>query len=271
MSSNVPIVPINSLIFYAAHAGAISGMAIPGWIVDPTKADYSQVVGIAAAFAQAFDQAWDNVAVPSVYEMEAITAVVASDFRLRGPGPLSYSVYSQVSNWTIAAAACVALILESDAYFASQGLTPPPTNAGSGLLSTAYAQSTNITLPYGATVPTQVVTVSGVGVPANAKVIAQFDGVLLAPNAEADWFTIGYSIGRGTAYDTSLRSMSGVLFGQNPGVYVPFSYTYEYSPNQAAGSDVAFSGLAILSGEQTGETVSATIANASLLIEVVSV
>jgi|SRR5271157_7521 len=255
---------INPLIYYAAHAGAISGMAIPGWIVDPNKVDYSQVVGIAGAFASAFDAAWNSTAVPSVYEMSAITAVVASDFEQRGPGPLAFATYSNPSNWAQAAAACVALILECDAYFAGQGNTPPPFPT-SGLLQTAYAQSTNIVLPYGAVLPSQVVNVHGVNVPANCKVIATFDGVAQPPTDEGS-ATLGFSIGRGTAYDTIVRT---VLFNDANPSTVPFSYTYEYTPNQALGNNLTFSGLGILASE-SGATDNMTILYASLLIEVVS-
>ena len=262
--------PINPLVYYAAHAGAISGMAIPGWIIDPTKQDYSQVVGIAGAFAQAFDQAWDNTAIPSVYEAEAITAVVSSDFQQRGPGPLAFAQYSNPANWTIAAAACVALILESDAYLASQGLNPPPGNGGSGLIETAYAQSTNIILPFGATNPTQVVSAT-VTVPTNCKIIAHFDGVFLGPNEEGN-YTVGFSIGRGTSYDTIVRLVNLVPFGSNPGAYVPYSYTYEYALDQeAVGPAVTISGLAILLNESPGLTLNATAYSNSLQLEVVSV
>jgi hypothetical protein len=260
-------VPINALAYYAAHAGAISGMAIPGWIIDPAKADYAQVVGIAAAFAQAFDQAWNSTAQLSVFEGEAITAVVSSDFQQRGPGPLSYAKYSNPSNWTIAAAACVALILECDASFASQGMTPPPYPT-SGLLSTAYAQSMNVVLPYGATGNTVVVTVPNVLVPPNCKVICTFDGVAQAPTGT--FFNMGYSIGRAGANDTQLRQMSVTSNNDyDLAESRSFSYTYEYTPNQAVGNAVSFEGLAILLAEASG-TVNMTITYASLLVEVVT-
>jgi hypothetical protein len=257
--------PINALVFYAAHAGAISGMAISGWIVDPAKADYSQVVGIAAAFAQAFDQAWDNTAPISVFEGEAITAVVASDFRLRGPGPLAYPVYSNPTSWAQAAAACVALILECDAYFASQSLVPPPYPT-SGLLQTAYNQSTGIVLPFGAVNPSQVVNVPGVNVPANCKVIATFDGVVRPTTGNEGTYTFGYSIGIGTAYKTIVRTAT--LAGASPAT-LPFSYTYEFTPNQISGLNLTISALGILAAE-TSATDSLTVDYASLLVEVVS-
>jgi hypothetical protein len=266
---------INPLVYYAAHAGAISGMAISGWIIDPTKQDYSQVVGIAGAFAQAFDQAWDQAAAPSVFEAEAITAVVESDFRQRGPGPLAYGQYSNSENWAVAATACVALILESDAFLASQGLTPPSSYPNGTLLSTAYAQANNVLLPFAPTNPTDVVTVTGVNVPANCKVIAHFDGVFEAANQSdmaTDNYTIGYSIGRGTHEDTYQRLVNLVPFGTSPGggVYVPFKYVYEYATGAVIGTSLSFSGLALI---VTDTTVSYNVyaSAASLLIEVVSV
>jgi hypothetical protein len=258
-------VPINDLVFYAAHAGAISGMGVPGWITDPTKSDYLPQVTSAAAFAQAFDQVWNSTTTISVYEAEAITSVVATQFSLRGPGPLANPVYTTQANWLKSATACVALILESDAYFAGQGLIPPPFPT-SGLLQTGYAQAQNVTLVYGAVIATPVVSVHGINVPANGRVIATFDGVAVPPSAEGS-VTMGYSIGRGTSYDTIVRTTN---LNSADIATAPFSYTYEYDLHQGEGNNQTFSGLAFLAAEG-GATENMTISYASLQIQVVSV
>jgi hypothetical protein len=250
-------------------------MAVTGWIVDPTKQDYAQVVGIAAAFAQAFDQAWNDAATLSVYEAEAITSVCSNDFRERGPGPLAYAVYSNPSNWSIAAAACVALILESDAFFASQGLTPPPSNAASGLLATYYAQSSNVAIPSSGPTYGAIVNVNNVNVPANCKAICHFDGTLYVSNPSGivgNWYSVGYTIGRAAGPDAYPRIASLVPFGSDTdvGVYVPFSYTFEYPANFATGPAVTFTGFGLVLNENTG-TYPVSSYSASMLVEVVSV
>jgi hypothetical protein len=120
----MPYSPINSGAYTAAYAGAISGMAVSGWITNPNKANYLNETVIAGAFAQAFDIAWNNAAVLNNLELAAITAVIESNFNDRGPGPLSNPTFRDPNNWTIAARACVALILECDDYFTGEGISP---------------------------------------------------------------------------------------------------------------------------------------------------
>ena len=117
--------PINTKVFTAAYAGAIAGMAVSGWITDPTSADYSNATIIAGAFAQSFDTIWNDSAALNSLELAAITAIVQTDFNGRGPGPFNSPTYQSPSNWNSAAAACIALVLECDIYFAGQGITPP--------------------------------------------------------------------------------------------------------------------------------------------------
>jgi len=121
----MPYVPINTSAFVASYAGAIAGMAVSGWIIDPTSADYSDVTIIAGAFAQAFDIAWDDATQLNDLELACMTSVVQTDFNGRGPGPFTSPAFRDPTNWNVAARACVALILECDIFFASQGITPP--------------------------------------------------------------------------------------------------------------------------------------------------
>jgi hypothetical protein len=124
--------PINVSAFVAAYSGAIAGMATPGWLVDPTQANYDLVTKIAGSFAQAFDTAWNDATQLNNLEIASITSITSNDFAKRGPGPLADPTFQTVGNWTQAARACAALVLESDAYFAGQGINPGIPITGSG-------------------------------------------------------------------------------------------------------------------------------------------
>jgi len=126
--------PINIPAYVAAYSGAIAGMAVSGWITDPASADYQQVTAIAGAFAQEFDTVWNSATTLNNLENAAITQIVSEDFSKRGPGPLSSVQFATPSNWARAAAACAALVLQSDAYFAGQGINPG-TPGAAGLTS----------------------------------------------------------------------------------------------------------------------------------------
>ena len=125
-------VPINIPAYVAAYSGAVAGMATPGWLVDPAQANYDLVTKIAGAFAQAFDTAWNDAAQLNNLEIASITSITSNDFAKRGPGPLADPTFQTVGNWTSAARACAALVLESDAFFAGQGINPgiPVTGGG---------------------------------------------------------------------------------------------------------------------------------------------
>lgn len=125
-------VPINLHAFTAAYSGAVSGMAVSGWITNPTPSNYQLVTQIAGAFAKAFDQTWNNPVVNEADEF-SIISVCQSEFIGRGPGPLSNPTFQDPANWAVPAAACAALVLEGDAYFTSQGITPPAWPPGSGV------------------------------------------------------------------------------------------------------------------------------------------
>lgn len=126
-------VPINTGAYTAAFAGAIAGMAVTGWITDPTAADYLPVCTIAGAFAEAFDTGWNDATSLNSLEVAAISEIASQNFKDRGPGPFTNAALATAANWQQTALACVALVLESDAYFAAQGITPPTPGGGSVL------------------------------------------------------------------------------------------------------------------------------------------
>ncbi len=123
--------PINIPAFVASYSGAIAGMGVSGWIVNPVQGSYDDVTQIAGAFAQAFDIAWNDAATLNNLELASITAIVSNEFKQRGP-ELTNPLFKTDANWDRAARACIALVLESDAYFAGQGINPGTGGGGGG-------------------------------------------------------------------------------------------------------------------------------------------
>ncbi len=125
--------PINTQGYVSAYAGAIAGMAVSGWIVDPAAGDYARVSAIAGAFAEAFDLVWNSATALNNLESQSIQTICQNEFSGRGPGSLDNASLALATNWTVPAAACAALVLESSAYFAGQGITPPSPGGGGGV------------------------------------------------------------------------------------------------------------------------------------------
>lgn len=130
--------PINVDAYTNAYAGALAGMAISGWIVDPNSADYAKVAAIAGAFAEAFDTVWNNATTLNSLQTQSIQSVCQEQFTGHAPGSLDSDIFTNAANWAVPAAACAALVLEGDAYVASQGITP--TTPGGGTFEPIYQQ-----------------------------------------------------------------------------------------------------------------------------------
>jgi hypothetical protein len=126
--------PINTQAFTAAFSGAVAGMAVNGWIVSGDASTYTLVCSIAGAFAQAFDVAWNNATTLNALEYSAIQQVTAQEFAQRGPGPLSAPQFSDPANWETPATACAVLALQADAYYMTQGITPPSLGGSAGFV-----------------------------------------------------------------------------------------------------------------------------------------
>ena len=120
-----PFTPINLQGFTAATAGALAGMATSGWIVDPTSTNYQRTVSIAGAYAQEFDAIWNSATGLNWLEELAICEASAAEFRGRTPQQNDDTLLDK-TKWTVPARAIAALVLESDAYMASIGVTPTP-------------------------------------------------------------------------------------------------------------------------------------------------
>lgn len=124
--------PVNIDTYTNAFAGALAGMAISGWIIDPNSADYANVATIAGAFAEAFDTVWNNATTLNSLQAQAIQSICHEQFANHAPGSLDNQSFTQPSNWAVPAAACAALVLQGDAYVASEGITPSTPGGGGG-------------------------------------------------------------------------------------------------------------------------------------------
>jgi len=124
--------PVNVDAYTNAYSGALAGMAISGWIVDPTSADYSDVAAIAGAFAQAFDLVWNSATALNWLQIQSIQSVCQEQFVGHAPGSLDNASLAQASNWAVPAAACAALVLQGDAFVTSEGIMPNTPGSGGG-------------------------------------------------------------------------------------------------------------------------------------------
>lgn len=124
--------PINVDAYTNAYSGALAGMAISGWIIDPTSADYSEVATIAGAFARAFDVVWNSATALNWLQIQAIQSVCQEQFAGHAPGSLDNASLAQASNWAVPAAACAALVLQGSAFVTSEGITPNTPGSGGG-------------------------------------------------------------------------------------------------------------------------------------------
>lgn len=122
--------PINIDAYTNAYSGALAGMAVSGWITEPTSTDYSNVASITGAFAEAFDLVWNDATALNWLQIQAIQSVCQEQFVGHAPGSLNNAVFSQASNWAVAAAACAALVLQASSFVASEGITPNTPGAG---------------------------------------------------------------------------------------------------------------------------------------------
>lgn len=132
--------PISTEVYVSAYAGALAGMAVSGWIVNPTAGDYSQVSAIAGAFSEAFDEVWNSAAALNNLQIRAIQTVCQNEFSGRGPGPLDNPNLLAASAWAVPAAACAALVLEGGDYLTSQGINPgTPGGGGASPVASFFA------------------------------------------------------------------------------------------------------------------------------------
>jgi hypothetical protein len=130
--------PINIDAYTNAYSGAVAGMAVSGWITDPTSAEYSNVAAVGGAFAQAFDVVWNDATALNWLQIQSIQSVCQQQFA--GHAPSDNTALTQPSNWAVPAAACAALVLEVDAFVASEGITPNSPGSGGGAVTSVFAR-----------------------------------------------------------------------------------------------------------------------------------
>src|SRR5271157_1992122 len=134
--------PINTQGYVSAFSGALSGMAVSGWITDPASVDYAAVSAIAGAFASAFDTVWNNPTALNNLQLQAIQSVVQQEFANRSPTPYSTPAFALPASWTVPAAACAGLIQAASTYVSSQGIVPPTPGTPFGIKETFTATGT---------------------------------------------------------------------------------------------------------------------------------
>lgn len=139
--------PVNVDAYTNAYSGALAGMAISGWIIDPNAADYSEVAAIAGAFAQAFDIVWNSATALNWLQIQSIQSVCQEQFTGHSPGSLDNSSFALAATWAVPAAACAALVLQGDAFVNSEGITPntPSGSSSSALTAVWFVDSGTLT------------------------------------------------------------------------------------------------------------------------------
>lgn len=120
----MPYVPTNLQVYGVGLSGALSGMAISGWITSNLASDYTQAAAIAGAFAEALDTAWADANPLNPYQYSALSDGAQQLFSSRNPGTQT-SPLTTSDNWTSAARALARATLQGTAYMASQGIAAP--------------------------------------------------------------------------------------------------------------------------------------------------
>jgi Pectate lyase superfamily protein len=119
--------PTNLTVYTAAYSGAVSGLVASSRdLEDPLESAYTGFASIAGAFAAAFDTQWSISpdTTPNTLQVFVIEktckAVWESRSAIVNPDTLNAGSFVSLCK------AIIALILASDDYFTSQGITPDP-------------------------------------------------------------------------------------------------------------------------------------------------
>jgi hypothetical protein len=126
----MPYTPNNVDIYSAAFAGAVATICSP-WgsaIIDPSSANYSNQVAAAAAWAQAIDTVWAGILplpTPNNYDLNCLQLMSQAYHSTHPIAPKALPAFATQANWTIPARAVIAAVLQGDANFGTQFITPP--------------------------------------------------------------------------------------------------------------------------------------------------
>ena len=124
--------PINSQIFNAAYCGALAGMGASDRVpTNSNPASYTGLAAVAGVYAQRFDVEWNNAAAPNALDVYSAQQLSESAWQQRAP--IVNAVTLTLSTYTELCAALVAMILAGKAYYAAQGIVPPPIGGGSAV------------------------------------------------------------------------------------------------------------------------------------------
>lgn len=127
--------PINTQMYNAAFTGALGGMLASGRVpTNASQGSYGQAIAVVGAWAKSLDVAWNNAATSNA--LEVYSAKMASEGVWQNRTPATNDPLNLVSTtFDVETAAIVAMILAGDAYYAAQGITPPPIGGGGRTLS----------------------------------------------------------------------------------------------------------------------------------------
>ncbi len=126
--------PINPIIFSAAYAGAVSGMVAAGRYVSSPASEpgtYTSLSLVALAFAEAYDTAWNNAAVPCQYEALATEVCTFGSFQDRQP--ILTQAATEAAAWISLAEAIIAVVETGENVLTAEGIACPPWPSGSGI------------------------------------------------------------------------------------------------------------------------------------------
>lgn len=137
----MPYTPNNVDIYTAAYSGAIAGMGVSGRNpTNPDNASYQQLTELAGAFAEIVDTIWASASGNNL-DIGVIQEACESVWQDRSP--IQFLTTSTIDYITELANAVIAIVNESETYFAGQGITPnTPGGGGSTPTGTGFVHIT---------------------------------------------------------------------------------------------------------------------------------
>lgn len=116
--------PTNLEMYNAAFTGAMGGMLASNRVpLDDDPTSYATRMAMIDAWAQSFDQAWNNAAAANALDVYAATELSQSEWENRAPNPSAANILSDT--YDERTAALVAMILAGEARYLAQGIAPP--------------------------------------------------------------------------------------------------------------------------------------------------
>lgn len=121
-------IPNQVQVYTAAYAGTQAGLGIAGRDISTSNAapGIVKVARVAGAFAQAVDIAWAGAGTPNFLDVQIINTACVGYWAGREPDSENPSDYAEI------AFVIILNVQAGDAYFSSQGITPPPVGGGGG-------------------------------------------------------------------------------------------------------------------------------------------